>query len=273
MVNSPPNSQISTFRLRRRTQGTFVLVPCPKQGRSIRCQGQLEAATAQILAACPLVTEIQEQPLAIWYAYDELTTEITLLDDPPTKAFRKSHRTSYVVPDFLVTMNSGARRLVEVKPAAKLDRPLVQRKLSVARLAAERLGWSYHVLTERRLFAGSLLKNVRLLNRFRQLPVDQRRLDGIYALMAQAPMTIQTLASQMDANDIVAQRGIVLHFIAVGRLALDLNAAPISPQSSVYLGENLWDPFDSVWGPSGSATNGCFASSANSVAISTSPKT
>jgi hypothetical protein len=34
----------STFRLRRRTPGSFLLVPCPKQGRSIRCQGQLEAA-------------------------------------------------------------------------------------------------------------------------------------------------------------------------------------------------------------------------------------
>ena len=49
-----PGTQISTFKLRRRTPGTYVLVPYPKQGRSIRCQGQLEAATAQILAACPL---------------------------------------------------------------------------------------------------------------------------------------------------------------------------------------------------------------------------
>ena len=38
----------STFGLRRRTPGSFLLVPCPKQGRSIRCQGQLEAAAATI---------------------------------------------------------------------------------------------------------------------------------------------------------------------------------------------------------------------------------
>ena len=45
---------VSTFRLRRRTPGSFVLVPFPKGGRSIRCQGQLEAAAAVILANCPI---------------------------------------------------------------------------------------------------------------------------------------------------------------------------------------------------------------------------
>ena len=69
---------ISTFQLRRRTPGTFVLVPFPRQGRSIRCQGQLEAAAVQFLAASPRVTEILEQPLSVWYAWDEATEVITL---------------------------------------------------------------------------------------------------------------------------------------------------------------------------------------------------
>ena len=62
-------ADISTFRLRRRTPGSFLLVPCPKQGRSIRCQGQLEGAAAVTLVACPQVLHIQEQPLAIWYTW------------------------------------------------------------------------------------------------------------------------------------------------------------------------------------------------------------
>jgi hypothetical protein len=53
----------STFQLRRKTRGSFLLVPCPRLGRSIRCQGQLQAAAATILGACPSVVSLRE-PLA-----------------------------------------------------------------------------------------------------------------------------------------------------------------------------------------------------------------
>ena len=44
--------------------------------------GQLEAAAAVILANCPLVEAIQEQPLQIWYVWRETESglEIRLLD-------------------------------------------------------------------------------------------------------------------------------------------------------------------------------------------------
>ena len=68
-INQPIGQ--STFRLRRRTPGSFLMVPCPQQQRSIRCQGQLEGMAATILIACPAVTHIQEQPLTIWYRWHE----------------------------------------------------------------------------------------------------------------------------------------------------------------------------------------------------------
>lgn len=68
---SQPTLSPSTFHLRRRTPGSFVLVPFERQGRSIRCQGQLEAAAAVVLANCPLVRSIREQPLSIRYAWRE----------------------------------------------------------------------------------------------------------------------------------------------------------------------------------------------------------
>src|SRR5688572_13496870 len=105
------SSHISTFHLRRRTPGTFVLIPCWRLGRSIRCQGQLEAAAARILAACPLVTNIQEQPFSIWYVWREQDQGISLLEEPPSKEVRRAHKCSYIVPDFLVTMQNGQRRL------------------------------------------------------------------------------------------------------------------------------------------------------------------
>ena len=69
MPDTHQPAEQSTFRLRRRTPGSFLLVPCPKQGRSIRCQGQLEAAAAAILVSCPAVDHVQEQPMSIWYQW------------------------------------------------------------------------------------------------------------------------------------------------------------------------------------------------------------
>lgn len=267
-------TQVSTFKLRRRTPGTFVLVPYPKQGRSIRCQGQLEAAAAQILAACPFVQQIEEQPLSIWYARREGTEEISLLDGPPTKTLRKERRCSYIVPDFLVTMHSGAKRLVEVKPSAKLARPDVQRKLAVGEQFAARQGWTFHVVTERELFGGPLLANIRLLGRFRRVDLPESLFTSIEAFVSQSQTTfcglLQHFQQDVDESDL---RTAVLHLVAAGRIDVNLFAAPISADALLFPGGTIrWDPFDSVWGPSGSATNGRSASSANSVPSSLSPK-
>jgi len=114
-------ADLSTFRMRRRTPGSFLLVPRPRQGRSIRCQGQLEAAAATILVCCPAVAHIQEQPLSIWYQWRQVgdDLQIELLDNPGRLRARngKTGGVSYIVPDFLVEMSHGGKRLVEVKPS------------------------------------------------------------------------------------------------------------------------------------------------------------
>jgi len=270
--NSP--TDLSTFRFRRRTPGTFVLVPFPKQGRSIRCQGQLEAAAARVLAACPLVEEIREQPLAIHYSWSDVTEELTLLDGPPTKEFRKKNRCSYVVADFLVSFACGRKRLVEIKPSHKLARPLTQRKLQVARLFALAQGWTYHVVTERELFTGPLLANVRLLGRFRQLQVDPLVLKQIVDCVTVQPLTLSEIAQRFDTLETASLRAAVFHLVAVERLSLDVMQEPISA-ATLILPERryLWDPFVSAWEPSGSSTNGIIASYANSIPTRSSPKT
>jgi hypothetical protein len=68
MSTARPRHGLSTFKLRRRTPGPFILVPCPREGRSIRCQGHLEADVALVLAACPRVIRLREQPEKVWYA-------------------------------------------------------------------------------------------------------------------------------------------------------------------------------------------------------------
>lgn len=264
---------LSTFRFRKRTPGTFVLVPFPKQGRSIRCQGQLEAAAARILVACPLVDAIAEQPLAIYYTWSEKDSAITLLDGPPTKEFRKNHCCSYVVPDFLVSLVGGRKRLVEIKPSHKLARPLTQRKLCVARLFADTQGWTYHVITERELFIGPLLANVRLLGRFRRFRTDDSLLGRLIELVSTAPLSLAEVLQRFAEIDGGVLRAAVWHLAAVERISVDVVKLPLTDLTILYPeGRYLWDPFVSVWEPSGSTTNGTIASSASSIPTRSSPK-
>jgi hypothetical protein len=268
MTHPNHSADLSTFRLRRRTPGSFLLVPCPKQGRSIRCQGQLEAAAAVILAACPQVTHIQEQPLRIWYAWRgaKEPVEIQLLENPPT-ATRKRQKdagTSYIVPDFLVEMADGNKRLVEVKPSQRLDRPIVQRKLAVGRLFAAQEGWTFHVVTEKQLFQGPLLDNVRLLNRYRQGHMDPGVLDQLVLQAPSGGIGISGLLSGAAPAQHAYLRMHVFHLLAKDRLSFDPYQRPLDDQTLIFPGGHTsWDPFDSLWAPSGSSMGGPGGSSAS----------
>src|SRR5262249_931156 len=169
MSTSRDPADLSTFRLRRRTPGPFILVPCPAEGRSIRCQGHLEADPALTLSACPRLARLREQPFAAWYAWRHAPggCQIRLLDGPPARRPRKTDpvRVTYVVPDFLAGLADGPERLLEVKPSRKLVDPVVQRKLAVARLFADSRRWPFHVLTHRELRRGPLPGTLRLLRR------------------------------------------------------------------------------------------------------------
>ncbi len=268
MTEPNRTGNLSTFRLRRRTPGSFLLVPCPKQGRSIRCQGQLEGAAAVILAACPQVAHIQEQPLRIWYAWRgaELNVEIQLLENaPPSPRKReKGSGISYIVSDFLVEMADGRKRLVEVKPSRRLDQPIAQRKLAVGRSFAAQEGWTFHVVTEKQLFQGPLLDNVRLLNRYRQGRMDHELLERFVLQVPDRGIELSGLLSDEDPAQRAYLRMHVFHLLANGRLTFDPYQRPLDDQTLILPGGVIsWDPFDSLWAPSGSSTGGPGGSSAS----------
>ena len=268
MSDANRNCNLSTFRLRRRTPGSFLLVPCPKQGRSIRCQGQLEAAAAVILAACPQVAHIQEQPLTIWYAWrgKEGPVDIQLLDGPPNSPRRreKDAGTSYIVPDFLVEMVDGRKRLVEVKPSGRIARPIVQRKLAVGRAFADQEGWTFHLVTENELFRGPLLDNVRLLNRYRQGCLSATVLEQLVPQVPVTAIELSALLSGRDSDHCAYLRMHIFHLLAVGRLNFDPRTQPLDDHTLLFPGGAIsWDPFESAWAPSGSATDAPTGSSAS----------
>jgi hypothetical protein len=275
MPDSNRPADISTFSLRRRTPGSFLLVPCPRQGRSIRCQGQLEGAAATTLVACPQVLHIQEQPMAIWYAWQELEDhiEIELLDRPPVNRRRRRNgrQCSYIVPDFLVEMTNHRKRLVEVKPSDQRSKPKVQRKLAVAQQFAIQNDWTFHIVTEKELSTGHLLSNIRLLNRYRQACLDTDLLNRVESLVPPAGIEMATLLSTLDHDD---SRNIqaVYHLLATGRLSFDPRAGPFDNETLIFPGGAIsWDPFDSVWAPSGCSTDGPTVSSDNSRPTGSSP--
>jgi len=272
------NQVVSTFHLRRRTPGSFLLIPCPRQGRSIRCQGQLEGVAATILVACPAVAHIQEQPLTIWYQWrgQGNSLHIQLLPAAPESLPRKEANAgcSYIVPDFLVEMTSGQKRLVEVKPSDRLAKPLAQRKLSVARQYAATEGWAFHLVTEKELVQGPLLSNVQLVGRYRQATTDPVLLQTIQRSVCELGVSLADLCRQADQSDSTRARMHVFHLLAVGDLSFDPRQEPLSDQTLIYPGGVItWDPFDSEWAPNGCSTGGPGVWSANSPPTASSPKT
>ena len=256
MTGSHQPGTPSTFRLRRRTPGSFLLVPCPQQNRSIRCQGQLEGMAATILVACPVVAHIQEQPLTIWYKWREQgnTLQIQLLESAPTTRPRKqpSAGVSHIVPDFLIEMTDGSKRLIEIKPLDRLAKPITQRKLAVAQQFAISEGWTFHLVTEKELHNGSLLANVRLINRYRQTQTDFDLLQDLQTQASPAGISLRDLCLSVRKSDLPKIRTHVFHLLATGSLAFDPCTEAISDESLIYpKGTITWDPFDSVWAPSG----------------------
>ena len=268
----------STFRLRRRTPGSFLLVPCPQQNRSIRCQGQLEGMVATILVACPAVAHIQEQPLTIWYQWREQgnSLQIQLLESAPITRPRKQPNAgvSYIVPDFLIEMTDGRKQLIQIKPSDRLARPITQRKLEVARQFAVSEGWTFHLITEKELLRNPLLANVQLIDRYRQTAIDRALFQTIQNMVVSQGISLGELCLQAHEADPVRARTHVFHLLAVGALSFDPQQEPISDQTLIFPGgEITWDPFDSVWAPSGCSTGGLGVWSANSHPTASSPKT
>ncbi|MAG93695.1 MAG: hypothetical protein CMJ48_08095 [Planctomycetaceae bacterium] len=263
VVVAPPSP--STFHLRRRTPGSFVLVPFDRQGRSIRCQGQLEAAAAVVLANCPRVLSIREQPLSIPYAWRETPqgVQFQLLGEAvDAKEQRRRRgdardrsvlRITYIIPDFLIEMQDAAPYLLEIKPSRKLHRPDVRRKQAVATAYAQNQGWRYRIITERQLFQGPLLANLRLLNRYRRSVCDPRLLERLIDHVSTEPIRagelIRRCSGSLPASVI---RAGLFHLLSSGRLDCDPQRAALNDDTLIFSGGTIqWDPFDSAWGPNG----------------------
>lgn len=267
----------STFRLRRRTPGSFVMVPCPKIGRSLRCQGQLERALAIVLAGCPVARQIQEQPMKIWYGWNESRqgTQIRLLEqEPKTRRDRTTgERYSYVVPDFLVSMLDGTYLLIEVKPSRKLATEVVQRKLAVAATLAANREWSFHVVTERELFRTPLVRNLSFVARYRLFAENPAISAQLLHQVTEEGIQFGKLIGNSSC-ELLSSEQHALHLLASEQLSFDPVLQELTNSSRVYPKSVIsWDPFDLAWASSFYSMDGPIVWSANSPTTATLPKT
>ncbi len=268
MINKRPSDICSTFRLRRRTPGSFVMVPCPKIGRSLRCQGQLERALAVVLAGCPSVTDIEEQPMKVWYGWHDTRqgTTIRLLEQEPKTRHNRAtgERFSYVVPDFLISPMNGRSRLIEVKPSGKLDQDVIQRKLAVSATFAASRRWSFHVITEQELFSTPLVRNLSFVARYLVFDADDAISTQVLNLIPSAGIQIGELVLGLPPEPLVVKRHI-LHLLAAGEISFDPVIEPFTDNVLVFpKGVISWDPFDSLWVSSSYSMDGPIKWSANS---------
>jgi hypothetical protein len=172
-------------------------------------------------------------------------------------------------------MTDRRKRLVEVKASSRLDRPLAQRKLAVAKIFAARLGGTFYLVTEKELFSSPLVSNLRLLGRYANVGIDGALAERLIACVPTAGISLAELAARSGTDPASPlMRMHVFHLLAAERLSFDPRLRPLDDQTLLFpQGAISWDPFDSVWAPSGCWTGGPSVWSACSQPIGSSPKT
>jgi hypothetical protein len=170
-------------------------------------------------------------------------------------------------------MQNGEFRLIEVKPARKLDSETIRRKMCVARAYAIKSGWTFHILTERELLCGSLPRVLSLIARYRVVQSDRSLCCVIRQSVSTNGVAICNLIELVEA-DAIKVRTHIYHLLAIEELTFDPRAGTLDDNTTVYpKGTISWDPFDSVWASSSCSTAGPIEWSANSPMTALFPKT
>ncbi|MDW4910674.1 TnsA-like heteromeric transposase endonuclease subunit [Streptomyces sp. ADMS] len=130
------------------------------------------------------------------------------------------------VPDFLLVMSSGTVRVVNVKPASRLQDPKVAQALAWPGALIERHGWEYEIWSGAE---PTLLENIRFLAAYRHpdvVPVDeverawQEVVDGEELALAE-----RRLAGDREPEE---ARPALMALLWSGRLTTDLSAQSLS---------------------------------------------
>jgi hypothetical protein len=131
------------------------------------------------------------------------------------------------------------------------------------------------LVTEKELFSSPLVSNQRLLGRYASIGTDEALSERVASVVPTQGISLAELAALVGTEPSSPQLRVhVFHLLAIGRLTFDPRLRPFDDQTLLYpQGAISWDPFDSVWAPSGSWTGGPSVWSASSQPIGSLPKT
>lgn len=131
----------------KKTKGIF---PSLKMGRTVKCESQIERDFLYLLEFDTDVLLFQERHLEILYAY--------------------KMKTGRYLPSFYVERGSS-KELVDVKSSSKLNDPENKIKFLAGEEYCRRKGWVFKVVTDEQMREGSLLENIKLLQRYASVDV------------------------------------------------------------------------------------------------------
>ena len=185
--------------------------PSRKNGRMIYHEGLLELDAIYLFEASPLVVSYREQPYAINY--------------PDGSRLRR------YTPDFELTLRTGKRVLIEVKPFCRLESDEVRNKLNCVGAYLRRSAKDFVVLDDRDLRLEPRQSNLR--NIYHRAPRVPRSMAAYQAALShherRFPLPIASLTHLLNEQ--------LIHpfsLLLVGLLRRDLDQ-PISSETLLHL--------------------------------------
>lgn len=183
--------------------------PSRKNGRLVHHEGLLELDALYLLEASPQVIKYREQPTTITYPDDGRVRKYT--------------------PDLEVTLHSGARIWVEVKPAVFLVKEDIQHKLQCVAAHLKRSGQAFVVLTDEVLRQEPRQANVRTICH-RALRV---RPSAAFAQSVLGRCAKHLPASLTRATELLAAHGAEPYSLLMAGLLRCCLDSPLSPDTSL----------------------------------------
>jgi hypothetical protein len=139
--------EIKSTRVREPVKPTTGRVvgyyPSIKNNRAIAWESQLEEKACNLFEFSTIVTSYREQPVSIYYQTQGKICRYT--------------------PDFELTINTGEKLYVEIKPYSKLKNPELRNQLTDITKFWKENGYDFVVITDEELKDSELQRNLKLL--------------------------------------------------------------------------------------------------------------
>lgn len=187
-------------------------IPSKKLNRMIHCESNLERDAVNLFEFSCAVVKYQEQPALIHYL--------------------QGLETHKYFPDFEVTLTSGEKIHIEIKPASKLAQPKVFKKLSAIAEHYKKLPIDFKILTEVQIRKEPLFSNLKLLAKNVRQPKDiTGELEKVKVILGtKESYSLEKLAQKIELNT-------CLRLIAKGDLVCNLSEELLSPVNFVQVVE------------------------------------